>query len=138
MNLVEMELREIQISELGAHQVILLAEKSGERSFPIYIGQFEALAMDLAVCGRQNPRPLTHDLICNIIDDLGYRFKRVVVDALRDDTFFGKLVLTDSEGREIWIDSRPSDAIVLAAKRNLPIFVANDVLDSAKLEEDDF
>ncbi|GAB4322421.1 MAG: bifunctional nuclease family protein [Candidatus Sumerlaeia bacterium] len=134
---VEMELREIQISELGHHQIILLGEKNGDRAFPIYIGSFEALAMDLAVRNKQTPRPMTHDLICNIVDELGYRFDRVLVDALRDDTFFGKVVLVGPDGREVWVDSRPSDAIVLAAKRRLPIFVATEVLDSVIRSEDD-
>lgn len=127
---VEMELREIQISELNQHQIILLGEKNGLRAFPIFIGLNEAFAMDLAVREKHTPRPMTHDLICNIVDDVGCRFDRVMVDALRDDTFHGKVVLIDSSGQEIIVDSRPSDAIVLAAKRKLPIFVAEAVLDA--------
>ncbi len=129
MNLIEMELREIQISEAGNHQIILLGEKEGERLFPIYIGFFEAAAMDQAVHGLRTPRPMTHDLIYNILEGLDCTLKRVVVDKLQDDTFHGKLVVASGDGRETWIDSRPSDAIVLACKRSAPIFVAQEVLD---------
>lgn len=128
--LVEMELREIQISENpSGHQIIILGEKGGRRSFPIYIGFYEAYAMDIAVRGIRTPRPMTHDLIYNIIDGLNLSMNRVLVDKLENDTFFGKLAIENGQGKEILIDSRPSDAIVLAAKRQLPIFVAEDVLD---------
>lgn len=127
--MVEMELREIQISEAGNHQIIILGEKEGARLFPIYIGFFEAAAMDQAVHGIRTPRPMTHDLIYNIVEGLECRLKRILVDQLLDDTFHGKLVVETPDGREVQIDSRPSDAIVLACKRGLPIFVAQDVLD---------
>ncbi len=127
--MVEMELREIQISEAGNHQIIILGEKEGSRLFPIYIGFFEAAAMDQAVHGIRPPRPMTHDLIYNIIDGLDCQVKRVLVDKLLDDTFHGKLVIETSDGREVLIDSRPSDAIVLACKRSIPIFVAQEVLE---------
>jgi hypothetical protein len=127
--LVEMELREIQISEAGNHQIIVLGEKEGQRLFPIYIGFFEAAAMDQAVRGIPTPRPMTHDLIYNLLDAMGARLQRVLVDALLDDTFHGKLVVQNPEGREILVDTRPSDAIVLACKREIPIFVAEEVLE---------
>lgn len=127
--MVEMELREIQISEAGNHQIIILGEKEGNRLFPIYIGFFEAAAMDQAVHRIQTPRPMTHDLIYNLIDGLDCRLTRILVDQLLDDTFHGKLVLETPDGREVLIDTRPSDAIVLACKRGLPIFVAEEVLD---------
>lgn len=129
--LVEMELREIQISEADSHQIILLGEKEGERIFPIFIGFFEAAAMDHAVRGVKTPRPMTHDLICNILEGLGATLKRILVDELREDTFHGKLVLETEDGREVIVDTRPSDAIVLACKYGAPIFVASQVLDEA-------
>lgn len=127
--LVEMELREIQISEAGNHQIIVLGEKEGQRLFPIYIGFFEAAAMDQAVRGIPTPRPMTHDLIYNLLDAMGARLHRVLVDALLDDTFHGKLVVQTADGREVRVDTRPSDAIVLACKRDIPIFVAEEVLE---------
>ena len=128
--LVEMELREIQMKDdaIGS-QIIVLGEKNGEREFPIFIGYAEALALDLALHGYKNIRPMTHDLIFNIVDGLGAEMSHVIVDDLRQDTFFGKLVLRTAQGTQTVIDSRPSDAIVLATKRQLPIFVAEHVLD---------
>lgn len=129
-NLVEMELREIQMKDdaIGS-QIIVLGEKNGSREFPIFIGYAEALALDLALHGYKNIRPMTHDLIYNIVDGLGAEMERVVVDDLRQDTFFGKLVVRTKDGGREVIDSRPSDAIVLATKRQLPIFVAEHVLE---------
>lgn len=129
MNFVEMELKEIQINEntMGG-QIIVLGEKFGEKVFPIYIGLFEAHALNMAVQSKKTERPMTHDLIFNILDGGDLQLVKVCIDCLKDDTFHGKLVLNDSSGKEIWVDSRPSDAIVLAAKRNVPIFVHEDVL----------
>jgi len=134
--LVEMELREIQIvDDPTRHQVIVLAEKNGQRAFPIYIGLFEASAMDLAVHGQKAPRPMTHDLIYNLLEGLGAQLVEVRVDELRNETFFGKLVVQKEDGDTILIDSRPSDALILAAKSNLPIFVEDTVLDEVCRED---
>jgi bifunctional DNase/RNase len=134
--LVEMELREIQIvDDPTRHQVIVLAEKNGQRAFPIYIGLFEASAMDLAVHGQKAPRPMTHDLINNLLEGLGAQLVEVRVDELRNETFFGKLVVQKEDGDAILIDSRPSDALILAAKSNLPIFVEDAVLDEVCRED---
>ncbi|KPL09409.1 hypothetical protein AMJ85_06675 [candidate division BRC1 bacterium SM23_51] len=128
--LIEMELREIQIvDDPTRHQVVVLAEKGGQRAFPIYIGLFEASAMDLAVHGQKAPRPMTHDLIYNVLDGVGARLVEVRVDELRSETFFGKLVLEKEDGEAVLIDSRPSDALILAAKNRLPVFVEEAVLD---------
>lgn len=124
-----MELSEIQMSEvIDHHQIIILSEKGGDRTFPIFIGFFEASAMELSVKGYQTPRPMTHDLIFNILDSLNLRLVRILIDELRNDTFFGKLVIRKEDEQEFLVDSRPSDAIVLASKRNIPIFVEEDVL----------
>lgn len=128
--LVEAELREIQIvDDPTRQQIVVLAEKNGNRAFPIYIGLFEALAMDQAVHRRKAPRPMTHDLIYNVLDGLGARLVEVRVDELRSETFFGKLVVEKENGETVLIDTRPSDALVLAAKRNVPVFVEEAVLD---------
>jgi len=147
LNLVEMELREIQRIETNKEtelkgeaigsQVIVLGEIHGEREFPIFIGFAEALALDLALHGYKNQRPMTHDLICNVIDGLGAQMVRVIVDDLRQDTFFGKLVIRNALGKEELIDTRPSDAIVLATKRQAPIFVAEHVLDLILRHQED-
>ncbi len=135
---IEMELAEIQMSEgINQHQVIVLLEKGGKRTFPIFIGFFEASAMELSVKGYQTPRPMTHDLVYNILDACGLQLVRVLVDELCDDTFHGKLVIQDGVGEEILIDSRPSDAIVLATKRRIPIFVDEEVLNEVSRFHDE-
>lgn len=130
LNLIEMELAEVQLKDdLNGAQVIVLKEKNGQRQFPIFIGYVEAQALDLALHGWKNTRPMTHDLIYNILDGVGAELRRVIIDDLRDNTFFGKLVVRTPLGTEEMVDSRPSDAIVLAAKRGLRIFVAEHVLE---------
>ncbi|HOE95191.1 MAG TPA: bifunctional nuclease family protein [Candidatus Sumerlaeota bacterium] len=131
MHLIEFELREIQMKEegLGSRQIIVLGEKDGEREFPIIIGFAEALALDLDLHGYVYPRPMTHDLIFNVMEGLKAELKHVVVDDLRDGTFFGKLVVRTADDTEEWIDSRPSDAIVLATKKKVPIYVNEQILE---------
>ena len=134
--LVEMELREIQIVEDPArHQVVVLAEKGGRRAFPIYIGLFEAVAMDQAVHNQKAPRPMTHDLIYNVLDGLEAQLVEIRIDELRNETFFGKMVVQKEDGEVVLIDSRPSDALILAVKRGLPVFVEDTVLDEVCRED---
>lgn len=136
--LVEMELREIQMKDdATGSQIIVLGEKNGAREFPIFIGYAEALALDLALHGYKNIRPMTHDLIYNIVDGLGAEMQRIIINDLRQDTFFGKLVLRNAQGTNEEIDTRPSDAIVLATKRQLPIFVAEHVLEQVLRHQED-
>ena len=135
MNLIEMELREIQMKDsdaMGGRQVIVLGEKLGSREFPIYIGYAEALALDLELHGFENKRPMTHDLIYNVLAGLGAELKHILIDDLRDATFFGKLVVKTAADTDELIDSRPSDAIVLATKGKLPIFVNEEVLEKVQ------
>lgn len=132
LNLIEMELREVQLkNEAMGYQVIVLGEKEGEREFPILIGFSEATALDMALHGKQNPRPMTHDLVYNVIDGLGGDVRHIIVDDLSNDIFYAKLVVRTAAGHDELIDSRPSDAVVLAAKRRLPIFVAEHVVERA-------
>lgn len=136
--LVEMELRELQMKQdpMGGGQVLILEERDGSREFAIWIGPQEALALDLALHGQTTPRPLTHDLLFNVIDGLGGELQRVFVDSISDQTFYGKLVIRTAAGTEELIDTRPSDAMVLAMKGNTPIFVAEKVLDEVQNEEE--
>jgi bifunctional DNase/RNase len=130
MSEIEVSIREIQATEGAGAQIMILGELEGERQFPIFIGFNEMDALDRALHRREAPRPLTHDLILNVIDGMNSELVRVVIDDLRDDTFFGKLVVKHPSGEEVLIDSRPSDAIVLAARRQVPIFVAEHVIES--------
>lgn len=125
--LVRMDLAKIIIVENGDSQVIVLRERDGERHFPILIGINEALAIDRGVKRLQTSRPMTHDLMSSIIQQLDAELERIVIHQLRDHTFFAKLVLRRN-GRVIEVDSRPSDAIALGVVGETPIYVEDDVL----------
>ncbi|HHT9125927.1 MAG TPA: bifunctional nuclease family protein [Candidatus Brocadiia bacterium] len=126
--MIQMELSKIMISETNDHQIIILKEKDGQRSFPIVIGLHEAWAIDRAVKEIPTPRPLTHDLLYNVITGLSAGLARIIINDLKNNTFFAKLILLKN-GESVEIDSRPSDAIALAMQKNTPIFVEEKVLD---------
>jgi bifunctional DNase/RNase len=130
-----MELRRIIISEVDEHQVIVLKELEGERSFPIVIGIFEATSIDRRVRGLPTPRPLTHDLITSSIEQLGGEIQDIVISDLQEHTYFAKLRVR-KEGELIEIDCRPSDAVAIAVTARVPIYVSEEVLGEA-LEEDE-
>lgn len=127
---VEMKLSRIIISEINDEQVIYLREVGGTRDFPILIGFFEATSIDRRVKAERPPRPLTHDLIVNIIEALGGEPDSVVITELRDRTYYAKLRVR-LDGEIVEIDSRPSDAIAIAVtcQPHLPIYVAEEVLE---------
>src|SRR5579871_5278923 len=110
---VQMELKRIIISDIHDQQVIMLREVDGERSFPIVIGIFEAASIERRVKGMQTPRPLTHDLVANIVDMLGAELQDVLISELVDHTYYAKLRIR-KDGELIEVDSRPSDAIAVA------------------------
>jgi len=126
---VPMELSRIIISEINDQQVIYLKEVGGQRTFPIMIGIFEASSIDRRVKGATSPRPLTHDLIVNVVRDLGAELQDVLITELRDHTYFAKLRLR-RDGELIEVDARPSDAIAVAVTcaPPLPIYVNEEVL----------
>ena len=125
---VQMELKRIIISEVHEQQVILLREVEGERSFHIMIGIFEATSIDRRVKGTPSPRPLTHDLVASVIENMGGELRDIYISELRDHTYFAKLRIR-KDGEMVEIDSRPSDAIALAVTAKVPIYVAEEVLD---------
>jgi bifunctional DNase/RNase len=124
---VQMELKRIIISEIHEQQVITLKEVDGDRSFPIVIGIFEATSIDRRVKGITNPRPLTHDLVAGVVENMGGELQDVYINDLREHTYFAKLRIRQ-EGELIEVDCRPSDAIALAVTAKVPIYVAEDVL----------
>ena len=124
---VHMELKRIIISEVHDQQVIMLKEVEGDRSFPIVIGIFEATSIDRRVKGIPNPRPLTHDLVASVVENMGGELQDVYINDLREHTYFAKLRIRH-EGELIEVDCRPSDAIALAVTAKVPIYVAEDVL----------
>ena len=127
---VHMELKRIVINEVHDQQVIMLREVDGERSFPIVIGIFEATSIDRRVKGIQSPRPLTHDLLANVVDQLGGDLQDIFISELREHTYFAKLRIR-KDGELIEVDCRPSDAIALAVTAKVAIFVAEDVIEEA-------
>ena len=135
-DLVEMEIDSIRVSLVSQQQVLLLRERNGKRYLPIWIGAYEANAIQLALHEVELSRPMTHDLLKNILLALGARVDRVEVTALREGTFYGNIVLSH-QGRIYNIDSRPSDAIAVAVRMHAPIFVAREVLDEAGITPDE-
>ncbi|UCD49081.1 MAG: bifunctional nuclease family protein [Phycisphaerales bacterium] len=125
---MEVELSRIIINETSDQQIIVLKERHGSRAFPIVIGIVEIFAIDRRLKGIEPPRPMTHDLLASVIDHLGAKVERIVIDDLRNHTFFAKIYLT-VDGRTVKVDSRPSDAIALCAAIDAPIFVADQVFD---------
>jgi bifunctional DNase/RNase len=129
-----MELRRIIINEVDDHQVIILKEVEGERSFPIVIGIFEATSIDRRVKGIQAPRPLTHDLITAVVEQMGGEIRDIVISDLKEHTYFARLRIS-KDGELVEVDCRPSDAIALAVTARVPIYVSEDVLGEALDEE---
>jgi len=130
--LVRMELARIIISEINDQQVVFLREVEGERSFPILIGIFEATSIDRRVQGHVPPRPLTHDLLKNAIQELGGEIQDVVITNLVENTYYA-VIRIRQDGELVELDSRPSDAIALAAHfdPHLPIYVDEEVIEAA-------
>ena len=127
---VQMQLSRIIISEINDQQVIYLTEVDGDRQFPILIGIFEATSIDRHVKRYESPRPLTHDLLVNAVETLGAELDSVVINELREHTYYAQLRVRHN-GELIELDSRPSDAIAVAVtcKPPLPIYVAEEVLE---------
>lgn len=126
--MIQMELNKIVISENSVEQVIVLKELEGGRAFPIVIGLAEALAIDRNFKSQKTPRPMTHDLVENVIKGLEARLERIIVNDLKNRTFYAKLILRKN-GKVVEVDSRPSDAIALAVLMRVPIYVEERVLE---------
>ena len=124
----EAELSRIIINEMSDQQVIVIKERNGQRSFPIVIGIVEIFAIDRRLKGISPPRPMTHDLLASVIENLGAKIEKIVINDLRQHTFFARIHLS-VDGRNVEIDSRPSDAIALCAATKAPIFVAEHVFE---------
>ncbi|HEX2984007.1 MAG TPA: bifunctional nuclease domain-containing protein [Ignavibacteriales bacterium] len=131
MNKVQVEILGLSSSpSTGGAYALLLKEMFGSRRLPIIIGSYEAQAIALEMEGIKPPRPLTHDLLKNLIDNLGATIQEVIVDELRENTFFAKIVLEISTLTNE-IDARPSDAIALAVRADAPIYVREEVMNTA-------
>lgn len=128
--MIEVSIESIRVSMLNHQRVVILKEKEAERYLPIWIGPAEADAIAVKLQEYQVPRPLTHDLLGSVIGALGAAINSIIVCDLKDDTFFAKIML-GINGKEVEIDSRPSDAIALAVRAKVPIFAEEAVLDKA-------
>jgi bifunctional DNase/RNase len=131
--MVEMELNKIVIDEKRHDQLIVLREKGGERILPIVIGLNEASAIKLKISGFSPPRPLTHDLLYSMVENLEATIEKVIIDKLEENTFHAKLVLKTESGKTKTIDARPSDSIALAVRAHAPIFVEDEVIKNAEI-----
>lgn len=129
---VEMKIRGLMMDPVTNMPIVVLKDPSGEAVLPIWVGIYEANAIALEIEKVATPRPMTHDLIKNVLMGLETRVHKVVVTELRDDTFFA-VIWIEREGRFISIDSRPSDALAVAMRLDCPIFVDDEVLKSSKL-----
>jgi uncharacterized protein len=133
---VEMVVESIRMNLLAPTRVVFLKELKRERYLPIIIGVPEADAIAIKLQSAEVPRPLTHDLLSNMIQTLGGRVTHIIVNDLVDETFFARIVM-DVDGRHVEVDSRPSDAIALAVRVNVPIYVEEAVLERSAIEPDE-
>jgi uncharacterized protein len=128
---VEMKIRGLMMDPVTNMPIVILKDVSGDQVLPIWVGIYEANAIALEIEKVATPRPMTHDLIKNLLMGLDTRVHKVVVSELRDDTFFA-VIWMERDGHIISVDSRPSDALALALRLDCPIFVEEDVLRSSK------
>jgi bifunctional DNase/RNase len=130
--MVEMSLVGVRV-ELPTNQpIVLLREREGERFLPIWIGAMEATAIAFALQGIVTARPMTHDLLKNVLEDLSVQVQRIVITELKDGTFYA-VIQMQQDGRSYEVSSRPSDAIALAVRVSVPIFAHEDVLTEASI-----
>ncbi len=128
--MVEMTIDSIRVSLMNYQRVVILKEKMADRYLPIWIGPSEADAIAVKLQGVSVARPLTHDLLRSVVDTLGATVNSIVVSDLKNDTFFAKIIL-NVDGKQLEVDSRPSDALALAVRVEVPIYVDDSVLDKA-------
>ncbi len=124
-----------QLTRLNSQYVVMLKEKEAERYLPIFIGQAEANAIAIKLRGETLPRPLTHDLLRSIVDSLGASVDSIIVSELKNDTFYAKIIL-NVDGGQMEVDARPSDALALAVRTDVPIYAEESVLDKAGISLD--
>ncbi len=132
MAAIEMVIDSLRVSLEDYKHVLILKEKEGKRSLPIFVGSWEADAIAVKLQGVTVPRPLTHDLLYSVIDALGATINSVIISDLKSDTFYAKIIL-NVDGTQMEVDSRPSDALALAVRSQVPIYAEEAVLDKASI-----
>ena len=128
--MIEMTVESVRINLQTTQRVVILKATKQERYLLIWIAQAEAYAIAIELQGTSSPRPLTHDLLRNVINDLGAKIVSIVISDLIDDIFYARIIL-DVAGRHVEVDARPSDAIALAVRAKSPIYVEESVLERA-------
>ena len=128
---IEMTIKGLMVDPITNMPIVILRDKDGQRVLPIWVGVFEANAIALQMENVSTPRPMTHDLLKNVISDLKADITKIVVSDLRENTFYALIYLLVN-GEPVAIDARPSDAIALALRAQAPIFVEDRVIDNAK------
>jgi len=134
--MIEVLIDSVRVSLMSQHRIVVLREESGARYLPIWIGPFEADAITIQLQGIEVSRPMTHDLLRDLIETLDGEVSHVVISDLQNDTFYAKIVL-EARGGTLEIDSRPSDAVAIAVRTDAPIYVADDVMDRAGMEPEE-
>lgn len=134
--MVEVTVDRILLNPIAEYRVVILKEIGAERYLPIYIGRFEADAIAIRLQGHEHHRPLTHDLLNNMIAELGGEVSHILVNDMRNDCFYAR-IFVNVNGQQLNIDSRPSDAIALAVRCDAPIFVEEEVMQTGITPEPD-
>jgi len=132
-NLIKMSLEGVRIEFPSQKPIILLKEENGDRYLPIWVGSYEASAIALEISKIKTPRPMTHDLIVNIIKNVKISIDNIEITDIKNNTFYANINMKDANNNILKIDSRPSDAIAIAVRDKCNIFVSEHVLDSAGL-----
>jgi bifunctional DNase/RNase len=128
--MIKVTVDSVKVSMISQHRVVVLKEEDQDRYLPIWIGPFEADAITIGLQNIQMTRPLTHDLLKSVIDHMSASVSHIWVNDLKNDTFYAEIVV-EADGQKLTIDSRPSDAIALAVRVDVPIYVAESVMDKA-------
>jgi bifunctional DNase/RNase len=128
---IEMTIKGLMVDPITNLPIIILRDKDGQRVLPIWVGVFEANAIALQIENVTTPRPMTHDLLRNVIHDLKAEIRKIVVSDLKENTFYA-LIHLEINGEPLAVDARPSDAIALALRARAPIYVEDRVIDNAK------
>ncbi len=131
--MIEVTIDSIRVSLMSQHRVVILKDVDSDRYLPIWIGPFEADAITIILQEQEVPRPLTHDLLKNVISQLGGSVEQIVISELKNEVFYARIIV-EANGRTLEIDSRPSDAIALAVRVRVPIYIEEAVMDKAAVQ----
>lgn len=133
--MIEMVLSKIKVDENRHEQLVVLREKDGNRLLPVVIGLPEIHAIKLRLGNVKTPRPMTHDLMLRLVEELGGKLQKVVIDKLENNTFHAKLHILKESGPEVVVDARPSDSVAIALRAQVPVFAEEEILKTASVYE---